>query len=52
VFIHTGELKNVAVSGLGREVFERNLNNLEENSVHIHFTGNNGDAMVPLDAYA
>lgn len=49
VFIHTGELETVAVSGFGREVFGRNLSNLEEKSVQIHFTGTNGNAMVTPD---
>jgi len=42
VIIHTDSLKNVSVSGIGRDVFERNMNSFNENSVDIKFMTGNG----------
>ncbi|MFZ5572104.1 MAG: hypothetical protein ACOZF0_17020 [Thermodesulfobacteriota bacterium] len=48
VFIHTGELGRISVSGFGRDVFRRNLTNFQDNEVQIHFTGQNGDDIIPM----
>lgn len=37
VFIHTDSLERVSVSGFGRDVFQRNLHNLSDDSFHIQF---------------
>jgi hypothetical protein len=52
VFIHTGGLQSVSVSGFGRAVFERNLSELEDGSVQIHFTGSNANPLAPPRTYA
>ena len=39
VFIHTGHLNNISVSGIGRDVFKRNLSELNENAMNIQFMG-------------
>lgn len=51
VFIHTAGLQTISVSGFGRAVFQRNLNELEDSSVHIHFTGNHTDPLTPPRTY-
>ena len=37
VFIHTDNLENVSISGIGRDVFKRNLNNFSSSSINIRF---------------
>lgn len=50
VFIHTGELRNVSVSGIGRDVFQKNLTHFLDNEVQIHFTGQKGDDFIQSGA--
>ncbi len=51
VIIHTDSLKNVSVSGIGRDVFHRNMNQFNENSVHIKFMSRNGDKPEAFGCY-
>lgn len=39
VFIHMDNIDHVSISGIGRDVFRRNITNLTDNAVHIKFTG-------------
>ncbi len=48
VFIHTGDLVKISVSGFGRDVFRKNLTNFQDNEVQIHITGENGADIIPL----
>ncbi len=48
VFIHTGDLEKISVSGFGRDVFRRNLTNFQDNEIQIHFTGQNEDEIIPM----
>lgn len=50
VFIHTGNLSKISVSGFGRDVFKRNLTNFQDNEIQIHFTGQNGTEIIPVGA--
>ncbi|RJP79274.1 MAG: hypothetical protein C4522_10485 [Desulfobacteraceae bacterium] len=43
VFIHTDNLENVSISGIGRDVFRRNLRNLSSSSINIRFPEVNGN---------
>jgi hypothetical protein len=41
VVIHTSNLKNVSISGIGRDVFNKNLNNFNNSSINIQFPETN-----------
>jgi hypothetical protein len=43
VFIHTSNLENVSISGIGRDVFKRNLNKLSSSSINIRFPEMSGN---------
>jgi len=47
VLIHTSSLKNVSISGIGRDVFNRNLNNLNNSSIDVRFTEQDGNPFIP-----
>ncbi len=51
VFIHTDNLDNVTISGIGRDVFKRNLNDLTDNAVQIQFTGSSENKLVSEGSY-
>lgn len=51
VIIHTDSLKNVSVSGIGRDVFQRNMNTFNDNSVDIKFMSGNGDRPEAFGCY-
>ncbi len=46
VFIHTDNLENVSISGIGRDVFKRNLNNFSSSSINIRFPEVSGNPFV------
>lgn len=51
VIIHTDSLQNVSVSGIGRDVFQRNMNNFCDNAVQIQFMSRNGDKAEAFGCY-
>ncbi len=51
VFIHTDNIDTVSISGIGRDVFKRNLNDLTDNAVHIEFTGSSENKFVSKGNY-
>lgn len=51
VFIHTDNIDHVSISGIGRDVFRRNLTHFTDNAVHIKFTGNGEHKLVSEGGY-
>jgi len=48
VVIQTSNLRNVSISGIGRDVFNRNLNNLNNSSIAVRFTEPDGNPLMPV----
>ncbi len=51
VIIHTDSLNNVSVSGIGKDVLHRNMNNFNNNLVDIKFMCGNGDKPEAFGCY-
>jgi len=47
VVIQTSNLKNVAISGIARDVFHRNLNYLNSSSIAVRFTELDKNPFIP-----
>lgn len=48
VFVHTNSLDHIAISGIGRDVFQRNLRQLNRGNVNrIHFISGNDTNIFP-----
>lgn len=52
VFIHTGSLNTVTTSDIGRDVFHKNLSDLNDNSFRIKFTGDCDTRIMPKELMA
>lgn len=50
VFIHTSNLNNISTSSIGRDVFHRNINYLNNKSLRIQFTGSCEKMFSPINA--
>jgi len=47
VVIQTSNLRNVSISGIGRDVFNRNINYLNNSSIAVRFTELDGNPFMP-----
>ena len=47
VGIQTSHLKTVSISGIGRDVFNKNLNKLNNSSINVQFTELEGNPFIP-----
>ncbi len=47
VFIHTGKINQISTSIIGRDVFYKNLHDLNDNSISVQFTGGCDHQFIP-----
>jgi len=50
VVIQTSSLRNVSISGIGRDVFNKNLNNLYNSSIDVKFAELDGNPLISASA--